>query len=305
MSRTFIKEWVEKIDENNIITHRIKNNKERIIQTKRRDDTNHNIPDNCVEYYIEDNQGKKFIILVDKNNEEQIHTKIIFDNDNVIKITYLYDDNTNLLLLKTITTSTKLKTYQPSTIYEVYKYSTGCDNPYLHISKYMNHPNTKIIYKYTDDDTNEIITEIMISSKEYCKLIFKSELDYILIYNNEIIKTKVQCEKTYTTNSILLLEVVEFTLNQFTYKIINYKTKNKIKLIIKTNMDNGLTLSERFFYDTKEKEINFYTLFAAIALREKTLNGIKGDNPEKYFFILLRDLEELIKFNFIKELKLN
>ena len=48
-----------------------------------------------------------------------------------------------------------------------------------------------------------------------------------------------------------------------------------------------------------DEDINFFNLFSAIAVREKTLKGMLEDNAQKYFFIVLRDLEEIVKFKFI------
>lgn len=305
MSRTFIKEWVEKIDENNSITHRLKNGQEKIITSKKAfsvySDDNKIIP--CYKYSICDNQGKSFEIFVDRKNENKIYYKEIKSAESIVKTRYKYNIS-DKLELKTIETTLRadiLFCINFETKYEIYKYFD------LNVPTYMRDideydPNTlKLIYEFHLDNNETVIMETIPFNKDYCKTTIKSEYEYTLLYNNNIIKTKVYNEKIHKENNKLITELIEFTIDKFTYKIINYTDKNKLKLIVKTNQEDELTLSERIFYDPINKDIDYFSIFAAIALRERTLLGIKEDNPEKYFFILLRDLEELIKFNFIIE----
>lgn len=303
MSKTFIKEWVEKIDENNSITHRVKNGQEKLITSKRIFSiygNNNIIP--CYKYSISDNQGKNFEIFVDRENEQKIYYKEIRSKDSIIKTKYDYNEDGKLKLKEIKTIGIQEDMYIHWLVnYEVYKYFKVNEPVYIGDINDYNPDRLKLIYELNLDNNETLIVETFPSNQDYSRDTMKSEYEYALLYNNDIIKTKIYNEKIHKEKNELMVESIEFTINKFTYKIINYANKNKLKLILKTNREDELTLSERFFYDTINKNMDYYSVFAAISLREKTLSGMKEDNPEKYFFILLRDLEELIKFDFKQE----
>lgn len=303
MSRTFIKEWVNRIDEDNFITHRLKNGKEKIITSNRRLIPfrlyEESITKPCYEYSIVDNEGKNFMVYVNSYNEKLIYFKQSKNDTSIVTTHYHYNED-NLLKSKEIKTVLKGSS-NCETRTELYRYYNEGEFAHLDDLNKYHREASKLINELHFDNGKIFIMESIPSNTSYRKTTSKLEYEYILAYNSNIIRTKIHDEKVFGESNNPITESIEFTLDEFTYKIINYISKNKLKLIVKTNQKDELTLSERFFYDTENKDINYFSLFAAIALRGKTLLGIKEDDPVKYFFILLRDLEELVKFNFIKE----
>ena len=249
MSKTFRVEWTEKLDDNTVLIHQKQNNLEKIITHQKvlessipgqYIDWSGNIYKNIQQYNISDDTGKQFIIIINNDNDKILKKQIIFSN---IKRTiyYVYDSDDTLLYTAQIIGDLE-STMNMKPIYTVYSY-TDIDNPYfIELTKL---DSTKVIKTFNDSDGS--ITTVSIDP-DRPKLVVSTNdtIKYGLMYNNDIIMTNIDTNLK-TINNNRSIRSIEFTLDKFTYKIIWNPEKKRVKLILKTNNENELTLSDKFF----------------------------------------------------------